>query len=230
MTKRVDGFAKSHGELPEKVPFALMPASPNLGSTKGDLGLLVASIESLGRGRTPRFIVLDTLAQMLHGADENGVGMTAFIQNAQTLANHFEAFVLATHHVPHTNGVGKNDRMRGHSSLLPACDASIFAERLPGGYSTVLMFKKNKDELNDVQMTANLRRLVLDIDEDGDEVSTLVVHSIEQGAAPRLERKAKAKELPPQAKIAFTALAKARQGEWRYPRAVRRHTGRNEGR
>ena len=68
----------------------------NLGSTKGDLGLLVASIEAMGRGRTPRFIVLDTLAQMLHGADENGAGMSAFIQNAQTLANQFEAFVLAT--------------------------------------------------------------------------------------------------------------------------------------
>lgn len=202
MTKRVEGFRKAHGQWPENVPFALMPASPNLGSPKGDLGLLVASIESMGRGRTPQFIILDTLSQMLHGAEENGAGMTAFIQNAQTLSNHFEAFVLAIHHTPHSS----SDRMRGHSSLLPAIDANIFAERLPDGYSTALTFKKNKDEQNDVKMTANLRRLVLGNDEDGDEVSTLVVESIEDGLAPRADRKAKQAKLPHQAQTALASL------------------------
>jgi hypothetical protein len=99
--------------------------------------------------------------------------------------------------------------MRGHSSLLPAIDASILAERLPGGYSTALTFKKNKDEQNDVKMTANLRRLVLGRDDDGDEVSTLVVRSIDAGLAPRASRKLKEVKLPASAQIALTSLATA---------------------
>ena len=110
MTKRVEGFRMAHGNWPDSVPFALMPASPNLGSPNGDLKLLIQSIDSMGR--PPSLIVLDTLSQMLHGAEENGAGMTAFIQNAQALSTRFDCFVLAVHHT----GYGPQDRMRDSSS------------------------------------------------------------------------------------------------------------------
>jgi AAA domain len=203
MSKRVEGFRKAHGNWPGNVPFALVPAAPNLGSPKGDLQLLIDSIESTGK--TPSLLVLDTLSQMLCGAEENGTGMTAFIRNAQALSNHFGCFVLAIHHV----GLGddKSQRLRGHSSLHAAVDTQILCEQLPDGYSSALTVQKVKDGASDLSMTAYLRRLVLGADEDGEEVSTLVVDRIEDGVAPRAERRAKQKQ---QAKLpagASTALA-----------------------
>ena len=122
-------------------------------------------------GRPPSLIVLDTLSQMLHGAEENGAGMTAFIQNAQALSTRFDCFVLAVHHT----GYGPQDRMRGHSSLRGAVDAAIRVDRLPDGYSSAVTFEKNKDGKSDIRVTATLRTIVVGKDEDGDDVDTLVV-------------------------------------------------------
>jgi hypothetical protein len=209
MTKRVEGFRMAHGNWPDRVPFALMPASPNLGSPKGDLGLLISSIESMDNA--PRLIVLDTLSQMLHGAEENGAGMTAFIQNAQALASRFDCFVLAVHHTGH----GPQDRMRGHSSLRGAVDAAIRVERLPDGYSSAVTFEKNKDGKSDITVTATLRTVIVGKDNDGDDVDTLVVASIDDGIAPRSERRAKQKQakLPASAKTALAALNTAIKAE-----------------
>jgi hypothetical protein len=179
MAKRIDGFRSAHREWPDRVPFALMPATPNLGSPKGDLGVLIHSIECMGQA--PRLIVLDTLSQMLCGAEENGSGMTAFIQNAQALSSRFNCFVLAVHHT----GYGPQDRMRGHSSLRGAVDAAIRVEKLPDGYSSAIVFEKNKDGKADITVTETLRTVVMGTDEDGDDIDTLVVRSLEEGLAPR---------------------------------------------
>ena len=200
MTKRVEGFRLAHGNWPDSVPFALMPASPNLGSPKGDLKLLIQSVDSMGR--PPSLIVLDTLSQMLHGAEENGAGMTAFIQNAQALSTRFDCFVLAVHHT----GYGPQDRMRGHSSLRGAVDAAIRVDRLPDGYSSAVTFEKNKDGKSDIRVTATLRTIVVGKDDDGDDVDTLVVESIDEGVAQRAERKAKQAKLPAAAATALASL------------------------
>jgi AAA domain len=183
MAKRVEGFRMAHGDWPGRVPFALMPASPNLGSTKGDLDRLISSIDSMGRD--PNLIVLDTLSQMLHGAEENGAGMTAFIQNAQTLATRFDCFVIAVHHTGH----GPQDRMRGHSSLKAAVDTAIRVEKLPDGYSSAVTFEKNKDGKSDITFTATLKTTVVGKDDEGEDVETLIVSSIDEGVAPRSQER-----------------------------------------
>ena len=61
-------------------------------------------------------------------------------------------------------------------------------------------------------MTANLRRIVLDTDEDHDEISTLVVDSISDGMVARAERRAKGRKvpkLPPGANVALRTLKAA---------------------
>ena len=100
MAKRVEGIRAAHSDWPNDVSsFGLLCGCPNLGlsAPKGDLAGLVESIES--SGLRPRLIVLDTLAQMICGADENGSGMTAFVRNAQALSHRFGCFVLAVHHI-----------------------------------------------------------------------------------------------------------------------------------
>ena len=166
-------------------PFYLIPAAPNLGSPRGDMNHLVASIEAASIA--PSLIVIDTLSQCLGGNDENGSGMIAFTRNATALAKHFAAFVLALHHP----GLYNEDRPRDHTSLPGAVDFQMIASRLPDGFSTALTVQKAKDMEDGYRLTANLRRVGI-----GDGRSTLVVERIEDGVDPRHERKAKATTAP----------------------------------
>ncbi|WP_400769350.1 AAA family ATPase [Methylosinus sporium] len=174
LRKRKIGFERSRENLPAAVPFYLIPAAPNLGTEQGDLPALIAAIEVAGVA--PGLIVVDTLAQTLGAGDENGGGMITFVANATALANHFRAFVLIVHHV----GLGDDKRMRGHSSLIGAIDAQILCERREGDLSTTLTLQKLKDEESRVRLAVRLSRVVIGRDEDGEDVSTLIVDGIEE--------------------------------------------------
>jgi hypothetical protein len=205
MAKRVEGIRAAHPDWPGDVPsFGLLCGCPSLGlsAPRGDLAGLVDSIET--SGLRPRLIVLDTLAQMLCGADENGARMTAFVRSAQALSHRFGCFVLAVRHIGHA----AEQRLRGHSSLPAAADLIIRADRLPDAPATTLAVEKAKDSPLNVTMTVNMRRIVLDT-VDGDEISTLVVDSISDGVVARAERRAKgvkAPKLATGAKVALHAL------------------------
>jgi AAA domain len=171
LRKRKIGFERAHSVT--QAPFYLVSAAPNLDSARGDFGALVDAIEQANV--TPGLIVIDTLARTLGSADENGPGMIQFIANAAELAARFKALVLIIHHV----GLSDDRRMRGHSSLNAAVDAQILCEREEGSLSTVLTVQKVKDEISGIRLKASLSRIVIDHDADGEEISTLVVDSIE---------------------------------------------------
>jgi hypothetical protein len=177
LRKRKFGFELSNADrLPDKVPFFLVSTAPDLGTEKGDLAALIAAIETACVA--PGLVVIDTLAQSIGTGDENGAGMVQFVANATALANHFKACVVAVHHV----GLSDDKRARGHSSLVGGVDAQLLAERKEGTLSTVLTVQKLKDDEANLTLTAHLGRIVIGEDEDGDEVSTLLVDRIEDGA------------------------------------------------
>src|SRR5262249_18264964 len=73
LRKRKAGWEKKHkAELPDKVPFYLIDAAPNLGTGDEDLKELIASSESAGV--RPGIIFVDTVAQSMGPGDENGAG------------------------------------------------------------------------------------------------------------------------------------------------------------
>jgi AAA domain len=74
--KRKTGFRLVHEDWPLALPFHLISTAPNLGGQKGDLTGLIEAIEKAGV--KPGLIVIDTLAQTLGGAEENGAGMVTF--------------------------------------------------------------------------------------------------------------------------------------------------------
>jgi hypothetical protein len=174
--KRKIGWELAHDGLPDNVPFHLIEVAPNLGAGIGDLKELTASIEAAGV--RPGAIAIDTVAQSMGAGDENNTGMVQFAANITALANHFECLVVAVHHV----GLGDEKRLRGHSSFLGALDASIFSERKEGALSATLTVMKLKDEESDQKFTAHLARVVIGKDSDGEDVSTLIVESVEPGA------------------------------------------------
>jgi hypothetical protein len=80
------------------------------------------------------------------------------------------------HHV----GLADEKRLRGFSGLIGAVDASILSERTVGAFSATLTVMKLKDE--EEGRAVHLSRVVIGQEEDGDEISTLVVESVKPGA------------------------------------------------
>jgi hypothetical protein len=193
LRKRKAGFVKANPEYPTDAPFHLISTAPNLGTEQGDLESLIDAIEAAGV--TPGLIIIDTLAQSLGGGDENGAGMMLFLANATALSSRFKAFVLIVHHV----GLSDELRARGHSSLKCGVDAQMLCEREKGSMVATLTLQKQKDEADDRTFAAQLSRVVIGHDSDGDEVSTLVVeHVAESESKPAV---AKPKDIPPQQRM-----------------------------
>lgn len=176
LRKRKAGYVQAWDDLPANVNFSLISAAPNLGTETGDLPALIAAIDAAHTIK-PSLIVIDTAAKAIGSADENGAGMAAFGGNCEELAKYFGCLVLAVHHV----GYGENaqQRMRGHSSFHGGVDAQILCERPEGAsYVTTLTLQKLKDDASDIRLEARLERVVVDYDEDGEEVSTLIISEV----------------------------------------------------
>jgi hypothetical protein len=200
LRKRKAGYQVAQPDFPADIRFALISGAPNLGTDKGDLAALVAAIEAADI--KPGLIVLDTLAQTIGAGDENGAGMTAFVANAGALASRFNALVLIVHHT----GLGDDRRMRGHSSLNGALDAQILCERVDGDLAATLTLQKLKDDASEVRLRARLERIVIGHDEDGDEISTLVVDAIEDVESIKIE---KPKAVPRAQRLLMSVIVEA---------------------
>ena len=189
--KRKAGFEQHHNtNLPGRVPFYLVETAPDLGADKSDLAQLIADIETVGVA--PRLIVIDTLAQTLGGAEENNTGMMTFVANATALALRFKCCVLVVHHVP----LGDEKRLRGHTSLGGGTDAQILTERNNGDLTTTLKLEKLKDEEDGFGLAARLVRMVIGLDSDGDEISTLVVTHVDAAQSKPAEKGKASKTIP----------------------------------
>jgi AAA domain-containing protein len=184
--KRIAGLKIAYRErLKGKRPLLkLISVALNLGTAKDDLRLLIASIEALGI--QVGLIIIDTLAQSLGGGDENGAGMTTFVANATALANHFDACVLAIHHIGH----GDDRRERGHSSLKGGVDARVFSESNIIQTATVTI-QKMKDDASGLSLTVSLKRVVVTQDSKGREVTTLVVSHVVASTGLKIGRPSK---------------------------------------
>jgi hypothetical protein len=85
--KRIAGLKKVRAErgLLTDIPFYLIAKAPNFGTGEGDRKELIRDIEALGV--QPVAIAIDTAAQSMGGADENGQGMAMLVTNATALFN-----------------------------------------------------------------------------------------------------------------------------------------------
>lgn len=190
--KRIAAYRDVNGLDDANIPFFLISAAPNLGTESGDLDRLRESIDAERLEEPLRLIVIDTLAQVLHGAEENGIGMMALIGNANALARHFRCTVLVIHH----SGKNSENGSRGHSSLPAAADVVWAVRKEENSGNSIMTIEKAKDEVGGLAFTFQLRRRVLAVDEDGDEISSLVVSEIAE-AGPTKPRKSEGKRKPP---------------------------------
>jgi hypothetical protein len=193
--KRLLGFQRYNENIGASTdsPFHMTAVAPNLGTGQDDLRELIAAIGAICQN--PALIEIDTVAQTLGGADENGQGMAQLLINAIALSAHFKCFVLLVHHI----GLSGDQRMRGWSGLKYGIDAELLCERDNESLIAKIKVKKLKDEETNLSLAAKMERVVLGYGEDGDEVTTLVVASLvaEEATRPQANKPPKVYAAPP---------------------------------
>ena len=127
------------------------------------------------RGIRLGLIEVDTLASALGLEDENSAPeVTAALKALEGLAAEFDVAVLGIHHA------GKNGQDRGSSAFRAACDVMLSIERsdaVPGQPDNHRQLAVVLNRNGEGDWTANFRldRVVLGIDEDGDEITSCTV-------------------------------------------------------
>jgi hypothetical protein len=152
---------------------AILDGRFDLFADEGDAERLIATAaivaEKTGAGVS--LIILDTVARVIPGADENhSRDMGRFVANVDEIRRATGAHVMAIHHA----GKDKSKGMRGSTALLGAADTTIFIEKLESGrFATV---DKSNDEGEGESINFALEGVELFVDpETGDATTAPIV-------------------------------------------------------
>lgn len=163
-------------------PFAVLPQAVDLLDPCADTGPLIALVREAESecGDKAALIVLDTLARVTPGANENASeDMSAFIGNVDRLRAETGGAVLIIHH----GGKDPTKGARGHSSLRAAVDTEILIEGKTGTRTATVT--KQRDLPGGERWAFDLVPVELGTDEEGRVVQSCVVATTD--AAPSVE-------------------------------------------
>jgi hypothetical protein len=169
--------------------FQFIGQAPNLRDAD-DLAELREAIEQSkaelqAAGHDLGIVCLDTLSASIPGADENSAAdMSPVLHELQAMAAELGLLVLI---IAHT-GKDETRGLRGWSGLLANADGVIMLEA-PDGETRTGTVLKVKDGLSGDRFAFVLERVVLGLDDDGDEISTCVIQETEAPEARRPGRR-----------------------------------------
>ncbi len=172
ITGRVQAYRIRYGETSDNIrymtqPFNLLDAA--------DIADLAKAIHA--QGQAAEVIILDTLNRAAPGSDENdSKSMGLIIAAAKKLQTLIGGLVILVHHT----GKDATKGLRGHSSLHAALDAAIEVRR--DGDRREWLIAKSKDGQDGAAHPFKLDIVELGIDEDGEPVTSCVVHPLEDVA------------------------------------------------
>lgn len=165
--KRISAHCKYHNLDPETLDFAVITAAPNFMESE-DIHELLDAIAAAGG--SPIMIIVDTLAQVTPGANENsGEDMGVAIRNCRTLTRVTGATVKLIHHA----GKDTSKGARGWSGLRAAVDAELEVLRHENS-SRELRITKMKDGDDNLSWGFKLEVVDLGFDLDGDPITSCV--------------------------------------------------------
>ena len=171
MNKRMTACFAKRGLTPgERANVKLLRVAPNLGVRGGDAVALAGAVRVVAGTEPVRMIVIDTLVRTLGGAEENGMGMASFMDNATQISTALSTFVLAVHHPSKAGEV-----LRGHTSLEGGLDLVLAVSSEKGLLESQMFVHKDKDGEDGVTHVVEFEKVVLGTDKQGQPVSTLVV-------------------------------------------------------
>lgn len=178
---RTRAFRDYHGIAEAPSGLRILDGGPNF-MERQDIKDLVTSLRALPE--MPALLVVDTLAQVIPGANENSAeDMGRALSHCKALNRATGAMVLLVAH----SGKDEARGMRGWSGVLGALDAEIVVER-SGDYRAARITKTKDGEGEGDEYPFRLERVVVGVDADGDEVSTAV--ALPGNSVPAVQRKA----------------------------------------
>lgn len=183
--------------------FALITAAPNLGAANGDTTALVQAIrmQTLRLGWKPGVVVLDTLARVIPGVDENSAKEVGrFVANAEAIGRDLRCLVLAVHH----QGKNAEAGMRGSSALHGAADAE-WSISVDSGVRTVRL-SKLKEGADDLAWTFDLEPVEVGQDEEGEPITTCVVAGLSEPVFTNAAKQPRRATVPPSLKLFVACL------------------------
>jgi archaellum biogenesis ATPase FlaH len=160
--KRLAGFDKEHGPTKN---LQIIGNAPNLLDAK-HANEIIQSL--LAQPVKASLIIIDTLAASHNGDENTSTDMGNLINECKRISDATDALVLLVHHT------GKDDKMRGSSTLYAASDIVIRISGDSSGHKVEIEKQKDGEVLPPMGFTLN--QVTLDaVDEDGDAITTCVV-------------------------------------------------------
>lgn len=162
--------------------FFLLPSSLTLATKDTQATFVIDVLKHLGHLGGPfDLVVIDTMARVMGGADENAAPDIAdLMRNIAAIQAATGAHVMLVHH----SGKDTQKGARGHSSLRAAVDTEIELSRDETGLITALLTKQ-RDGPTGIKFDYRLRQVELGHDQDGDPVTTCVVDPVNGGGTGR---------------------------------------------
>jgi hypothetical protein len=211
--KRVRAYAREHQleQLPNGgMQMWFVDEAPNLLEV-GDARALAKQVAACPGG-APQLIILDTLAQVMPGGNENsGEDVGKVLGHCRILSKACGgAMVLLVHH----SGKDAARGARGWSGLRAAADFELEITR--DGHDRVATLTKLKGGEDGMQWPFRLKPLVLEQDEDGDDVTSCVVEHTDEMPEKKVDARGAAQ------RAVLTALHQWRDldGHWPTSNAV----------
>lgn len=153
LKRRTGAYKKRFGLT--ALPFWLRSGALDLMRPDGDIKGFIEKVKAIG---PVELIVIDTVARVMSGGDENSTkDMSAFVRNCDAIREATGATVLLVHHT----GKDTTKGGRGSNALLGAVDTEIVVE--PGKVSST----KQRDREHPRPITFGLDTVDLGTDENG---------------------------------------------------------------
>lgn len=141
---RLEAIGKAR-KLSPSIPLAYysMPQPPLDASKTGSVMALIDLINI----ENARLVVIDNLATISGGKDENSSEMVVIMNNLRMVAERTGAAVVVIHHARKENGFkGKmGDSLRGFSGIRGAIDTGLLVEREPHSDQVTIKSEKTRD-------------------------------------------------------------------------------------
>lgn len=164
---RLKAYAQHHGVKFDDIPLGVMHGVPNL-LVEDDVTEIMAALVKAGG---VDLIVIDTLAQVTGGANENSAeDMGLALKHARSIRDMTDAMVLLVHH----SGKDIARGARGWSGIRAAADVELEVLRDEEQPVRTLRLSKQKDGRDDLSWGFTLEERVVGIDRDGEEVTSVV--------------------------------------------------------
>ncbi|NYT58228.1 AAA family ATPase [Alcaligenaceae bacterium] len=184
LAARLRAWEREHGTARQRdATFAVYSGALDLFSISTDGVTRIADdllAQTIEMGWRPGLLIVDTLVRAAPGADENSVkDMSRVIENLTALGRALNACVLVIHH----SGKNQDAGMRGSSALLGAAD-QVLEVRQEHNARTVKVFK-SRDAGKDIDISFDLKVVELELDDDGEPITSCVV----MAQAPDAERR-----------------------------------------